>query len=65
LFTLDPNFELRLTLPVVSINFRAGYAFDVSGKYWRLDNKMKDFIKTSWSAPYIQAGVSLNFKLIE
>jgi len=64
-FTLDPNLELRLTLPVISLNFRAGYAFDVSGKYWRLDKKMKDFVKTSWSTPYIQAGVSLNFKLFE
>lgn len=65
LFTIDPNLELRLTFPLLSLNFRAGYAFDVSGKYWRLDKKMKDFIKTSWSAPYILGGLSLNFKRIE
>lgn len=64
-FELDPNLELRLTFPAISLNFRAGYAFDISSKYWRLDSKMKDFIKTSWSSPYIQAGVSLNLKLFE
>ena len=65
IFILDPNVEFRLTLPVVSFNFKAGYAFDVSGKYWKLDGKMKSFTKTSFSSPYIQAGVSLNFKVEE
>ena len=62
-FTLDPNIELRLTLPFLSFNFKTGYAFDLSGKYWKLDGKMKEFSKTSFSAPYIQAGISLNFKV--
>ncbi|MEO9531758.1 MAG: hypothetical protein ABJG68_13340 [Crocinitomicaceae bacterium] len=61
-FTFDPNLELRLTLPIISLNFKTGYSLDVSGKRWRLDGKMKDFTKTSFSAPYIQAGVSINFK---
>ena len=62
LFTLDPNIQMRLTLPIISLNVKAGYAFDVSGKYWRLDGKAKDFTKTSFSAPYIQVGASINFK---
>lgn len=62
MFIFDFNSELRLTLPFISFNFKAGYAFDLSGKYWRLDGKMKDFAKSSWSHPYIQAGASLNFK---
>ncbi len=61
-FLLDPNLQMRITLPVISLNLRTGYAFDVSGKYWRLDGKMKNFTKTSFSAPYIQVGASLNFK---
>lgn len=62
IFTLDPNLDLRLTLPVISINGRIGYGFDLSGKYWKLDGKMKNFTKTSFSAPYIQLGLSLNLK---
>lgn len=62
-FVIDPNIELRLSLPVISFNLKAGYAFDISGKYWKLDGKMKDFTKTSFSSPYIQAGISLNFKV--
>ncbi len=62
---LDPNIELRLSLPIISFNFKAGYAFDVSGKYWKLDGKMKEFTKTSFSTPYIQAGLSLNLKIEE
>jgi hypothetical protein len=62
-FVIDPNVEFRLTLPVLSFNFKAGYAFDISGKYWKLDGKMKEFTKTSFSFPYIQAGLSLNFKM--
>jgi hypothetical protein len=61
-FTLDPNIDFRITFPVISLNARLGYAFDVSGKYWKLEGKMKDFTKTSFSAPYIQVGVSLNLK---
>jgi len=61
-FTLDPNLDFRVTLPIVSINARIGYAFDLSGKYWKLDGKMKEFTKTSFSAPYIQFGLSLNLK---
>jgi len=64
-FSLDPNLELRLTFPIISFNFRAGYELDISGKRWRLDGKMNDFTKTSFSAPYIQAGISLNYKRIE
>lgn len=64
MFTIDPNLELRLTLPFISLNFRTGYAFDISGKYWKLDGKMKDFTKTSFNAPYIQAGISFNYKII-
>lgn len=60
--TFDPNFEFRLTLPIISFNFKTGYAFDISGKRWHLDGKMKNFTKTSFSFPYIQAGLSLNFK---
>ncbi|UKN01921.1 hypothetical protein K6119_00125 [Paracrocinitomix mangrovi] len=59
---VDPNAELRLTFPVISLNFKAGYAFDVSGKRWRLDGKMDNFTKTSFTSPYVQAGISLNIK---
>ncbi len=62
IFFIDPNVQFRITLPVISLNFKAGYSFDVSGKYWRLDGKMKNFTKTSFSSPYVQAGISLNFK---
>lgn len=61
-FSLDPNLDLRLTLPIISLNARVGYARDISGKYWRLDGKMKDFAKTAFHSPYIQVGLSLNFK---
>jgi hypothetical protein len=64
-FSLDPNIELRLTFPIISLNFKAGYDFDISGKRWRLDGKMKNFTKTSFSAPYIQAGISFNYKTIK
>jgi hypothetical protein len=64
-FSLDPNLELRLTFPIISFNFKAGYDLDISGKRWRLDGKMNEFTKTSFSAPYIQAGISLNYKRIE
>lgn len=60
--TIDPNLDFRLMLSFVSINARVGYAFDLSSKYWMLDGKMKDFTKTSFSAPYIQLGLSLNIK---
>lgn len=63
IFSLEPNLELRLTLPFLSINVRSGYSFDVSGKRWRLDGKMKEFTKTSFSAPFIEAGISLNYKV--
>jgi hypothetical protein len=62
IFTLDPHFQFRITLPLISLNAKAGYSFDVSGKYWRLDGKAKDFTKTSFTAPYVQIGASLNFK---
>ena len=62
MFTLDPNLQLRLTFPVISLNAKVGYALDVSGKYWKLDGKAKDFTKTSFSAPYVQVGASLNLK---
>ncbi|MEX1003346.1 MAG: hypothetical protein WDZ35_14600 [Crocinitomicaceae bacterium] len=65
IFYLEPNLELRLTLPFLSFNFKTGYSFDVSGKRWRLDGKQNNFTKTSFSAPYIQAGVSLNYKSIK
>ncbi|MFD1553430.1 hypothetical protein DNU06_07100 [Putridiphycobacter roseus] len=61
-FLLDPNVEIRFTLPLISINARAGYSFDVSGKYWKLDGKMRDFTKTSFTSPYFMIGASLNFK---
>jgi hypothetical protein len=59
----DPNLELRLTLPIVSINIKGGYIFDLSGKYWRLGEKLKNYTKTSFSAPYFQIGASLHFKV--
>ncbi len=62
LFTLEPNLQLRLTLPLISLNLKGGYAFDVSGKKWRLDSKLDDFVRTSFSAPFVQVGASLNFK---
>jgi hypothetical protein len=62
IFLISPNFDFRITLPVVSLNAKVGYNFDVSGKYWQLDGKMKDFTKTSFSSPYIQIGASFNFK---
>ena len=63
LFTIDPNVQMRLTLPAISLNIKAGYAFDVSGKYWKLDKKVKDFTKTSFTAPYVQIGASINVKM--
>lgn len=62
IFTIDPNLQLRITLPIISLNARAGYAFDVSGKYWKLYDKVKDFTKTSFSAPYLMVGASINLK---
>ena len=62
IFTLDPNLDLKLTLPIISINTRVGYALDVSGKYWKLDGKMKNFTKTSFTGAYVQVGLSLNIK---
>lgn len=62
IFTLDPNLQLRLTLPLISLNAQVGYALDISGKYWKLDGKAKNFTKTSFSAPYFQVGASLNLK---
>lgn len=62
-FVLDPNLEFRLSLPIISFNIKSGWAFDVSGKYWKLDGKMKDFTKTSFGSPYIQVGASLNLKV--
>lgn len=64
IFTIDPTLQFRITLPLISLNFKAGYAFDISNKYWKLDGKMKDFVKTSFTAPYIQVGASLNFKTL-
>lgn len=61
-FTLDPNIQFRLALPVIGFHVKAGYAFDVSGKYWRLDKPATNFAKTSFSAPYLQVGASFNFK---
>ena len=34
-FSLDPNIDFRITLPVVSLNARVGYALDLSSKYWK------------------------------
>lgn len=65
IFVLDPNFEMRLTFPVLSFNLKAGYNLDVSGKYWKLDQKVKSFPKTSFSGAYIQVGASLNFKKLD
>jgi hypothetical protein len=62
IFTLDPNIDLRITLPVISLNARFGYAFDVSGKYWKLNGKVKDFPKMSFTSPYFQVGMSLHLK---
>ncbi len=62
MFLISPNLDFRLTLPVISLNARVGYNIDVSGKYWVLDGKMKNFTKTSFSSPYIQVGASLNIK---
>ena len=62
LFTLDPNIQFRLALPFIGFHVKAGYAFDVSGKYWRLDELATNFAKTSFSAAYVQVGASLNFK---
>ncbi len=62
MFLISPNLDFRLTLPVISLNARVGYNLDVSGKYWVLDGKMKNFTKTSFSSPYIQVGASFNLK---
>lgn len=62
IFMIDPNLQFRITLPVISLNAKAGYAFDLSGKYWRLSEKVKDFTKTSFTAPYILVGASINMK---
>ncbi len=61
-FSIDPSIKLRMSFPLLSLNMRAGYAFDISGKYWRLDGKAKEFTKTSFASPYIQVGASLNIK---
>lgn len=65
IFTIDPNIQFRVTLPVISLNAKAGYAFDLSGKYWRLDTKAENFTKTSFTAPYVMVGASLNLKWTE
>jgi len=62
LFYIDPNIDFRLTLPVISLNATLGYAWDVSGKYWKLDSKIRDFTKTNFSSAYVMFGASLNFK---
>ncbi|MFK8039533.1 MAG: hypothetical protein AB8B74_14665 [Crocinitomicaceae bacterium] len=62
IFYLDPYFETRLTLPLISLNAKVGYAFDASGKYWRIGSKIKDFTKTSFSNPYFMVGASIYFK---
>ncbi|MCH2234205.1 MAG: hypothetical protein MK078_08120 [Crocinitomicaceae bacterium] len=62
-FIFDPNLELRLSLPLISLNLRGGFNVDMSGKRWKLDQKINDFPKTSFSGAYIQAGVSLNLKV--
>ena len=62
IFYLDPYLEARLTLPFISLNAKAGYAFDVSGKYWKLGRKVKDFTKTSFSSPYFMVGASIHFE---
>jgi len=64
-FVLDPALELRLTLPVISINIKGGYAFDISGKYWRLGDKLTNYTKTSFSTPYFQVGASFHLKVRE
>lgn len=62
IFYIEPYAEVRLTLPVISLNAKAGYAFDVSGKYWKIDEKVKDFTKTSFSSPFFMVGISLHSK---
>lgn len=59
---IDPNFDFRITFPLISFNAKVGYNWDVSGKYWKLDKKIKDFTKTKFSSPYIMVGASFNFK---
>mgnify|MGYP003644991378 CR=1 FL=1 len=61
-FSIDPNVRLRLTFPVISINCKFGYLLDGSGKYWKAAKKVEEFSRMSFSAPYIQAGVSLHFR---
>ncbi|MDX1349890.1 MAG: hypothetical protein R3279_06580 [Putridiphycobacter sp.] len=61
IFYLDPYLEARLMLPVISLNAKVGYAFDVSGKYWIIDSKIKDFTKTSFTSAYFTVGASFHF----
>jgi hypothetical protein len=65
ILNLEPNLEFRVTLPFISFNFKTGYSLDISGKRWRLDGKMPDFAKSSFTSPYIQAGISLNYKITQ
>jgi hypothetical protein len=58
---LDPYLEIRISPRVLSINGQIGYAFDISSKYWKLDQKLKDYKKTSFSNFYCQVGISLHF----
>lgn len=58
---VDPFVDLRLTMPIISLNFQAGYGFDLSSKYWKLDSKLKDYKKTSFSSFYFQFGGSFHF----
>ena len=59
---LDPNIDLRLTLPFISLNAKAGYAWDISGKFWKLESKVKSSDKTNFSSAYFMLGASINFK---
>lgn len=62
-FIVDPALEFRLTLPLISLNVKGGYAFDLSGKHWRLDEKLTSYPRTSFSSPYIQFGASFHLKV--
>lgn len=61
MFLAVPHLILYLETPsAFCFHFRAGYHFDLSGKYWRLGGKVRDFAKTSFSSPFLQAGFSLS-----
>ncbi len=65
IMVLDPHVQIRISPRVFSFNAQAGYVFDISGKYWKLDSKLKDYRKTSFSGFYFQFGASIHLGITD